>query len=181
MKLIRQERIKLLASKKIKMITLRQASIADLELVEHWDQQQHVMDSDPDDDWNWETELRREPSWREQLIAELNNEPIGFIQIIDPFLEETQYWGEVAENKRAIDIWIGEEKNLNKGYGSTMMLLAIERCFQSEAVSGVLVDPIKSNTKAHKFYERLGFEFVEEREFDEIACFVYELKREIAP
>ncbi|MEQ8242945.1 GNAT family N-acetyltransferase [Fulvivirga sp.] len=159
------------------MITLRPATINDLELVKYWDTQQHVIDCDPDDDWNWEEELAQDPEWREQLIAELNGEPLGFIQIIDPYLEESHYWGDVAKNKRAIDIWIGEAENLNKGYGTTMMKMAIERCFENPAVDGILIDPLKSNVQAHRFYERLGFTFIKERQFDESLCYVYELRR----
>ncbi|WP_339698000.1 GNAT family N-acetyltransferase [uncultured Roseivirga sp.] len=158
-------------------IKLRPATINDLDLLLYWDKKQHVIDCDPDDDWNWEIELNRDPEWRDQLIAMLNEEPIGFIQIIDPHNEETRYWGDVGEGKRAIDIWIGEEEHLNKGYGTTMMQLAIERCFQSPDVESILIDPLKSNIKAHRFYEKLGFEFVEERAFYETACYVYELKR----
>jgi len=160
------------------MIALRPATAQDLELLEYWDTKQHVIDSDPEDDWDWRKELNRNPGWREQLMAERNGEPIGFVQIIDPHLEETHYWGKVEAGKKAIDIWIGEEANLGKGYGTTMMNLAIERCFQDEAISGILIDPLKSNVKAHRFYERLGFQFLEEREFGGTACFVYELKRE---
>ncbi|WP_339607673.1 GNAT family N-acetyltransferase [uncultured Roseivirga sp.] len=158
-------------------IKLRPATINDLDLLLYWDKKQHVIDCDPDDDWNWEIELNRDPEWRDQLIAMLNEEPIGFIQIIDPHNEETHYWGDVGEGKRAIDIWIGEEEHLNKGYGTAMMQLAIERCFQSPDVESILIDPLKSNIKAHRFYEKLGFEFVEERAFYETACYVYELKR----
>jgi aminoglycoside 6'-N-acetyltransferase len=159
------------------MIKLRPATIDDLEVLRYWDTKQHVIDCDPDDDWNWEVELTRNPEWREQLMAELNKKPLGFIQIIDPYLEETHYWGEIERNKRAIDIWIGEEENLNKGYGSQMMKLTIERCFENPKVDGILIDPLKSNIKAHRFYERLGFVFIEERSFDETICYVYELKR----
>ncbi|MEZ4917943.1 MAG: GNAT family N-acetyltransferase [Saprospiraceae bacterium] len=159
------------------MLTLRPATIHDLALLRHWDAQQHVIDCDPDDDWNWEVELLRTPEWREQLIAEWQGEPIGFLQIIDPYKEETQYWGAVEPNKKAIDIWIGEKKNLNKGYGTQLMQLAFERCFQNPEITGILIDPLKSNTKAHRFYERLGFELLEEREFDGVPCLVYELKR----
>lgn len=159
------------------MITLRTATLQDLPLMQYWDTQQHVIDSDPDDDWNWEVELGRTPHWREQLIAESNGEPIGFIQIIDPLEEESHYWGAVAPNLLAIDIWIGEERHLGKGYGTQMMQLAIQRCFNNPNVEGILIDPLKSNTRAHKFYERLGFELVEEREFNETPCLVYELKR----
>jgi aminoglycoside 6'-N-acetyltransferase len=41
------------------MITLRTATIADLKLLQHWDEQPHVIDSDPNDDWYWEEELDR--------------------------------------------------------------------------------------------------------------------------
>ena len=159
------------------MIKLRQATINDLALLTYWDTKQHVIDSDPDDDWNWAVELNRNPAWRQQLVAEHDERPIGFIQIIDPYKEETHYWGEVEKNKRAIDIWIGEEEDLNKGFGTIMMQRAIELCFSEPDVNAILIDPLKSNIKAHRFYKRLGFEFIEEREFDGTTCFVFELKK----
>jgi len=157
-------------------IKLRPATLADLPLLQHWDEQPHVIDSDPNDDWNWETELLRSPDWREQLIAELNGRPIGFVQIIDPAREETHYWGDVPDNLRAIDIWIGEVSDTGKGYGTAIMQLALERCFADPAVTAVLIDPLASNTAAHRFYERLGFEFVERRRFGEDDTFVYRLR-----
>ena len=45
----------------------------------------------------------------------------------------------------------------------------------------VLVDPLKSNTRAHRFYERLGFLFSVERRFGEDSCFVYRLARPPVP
>jgi len=42
----------------------------------------------------------------------------------------------------------------------------------------VLLDPLASNTRAHRFYERLGFERVEERVFEGDDCVVYRLSRE---
>lgn len=158
-------------------ISFRDAVLGDLELLEHWDRQQHVIDSDPSDDWDWAVELVRQPGWREQLIAELDGRPIGMVQIIDPAEEETHYWGEVPANLRALDIWIGEAKDLGKGYGTTMMQLALERCFSPPSVTAVLIDPLESNTKAHRFYERLGFKFVETRVFGADSCRVYRLSR----
>jgi aminoglycoside 6'-N-acetyltransferase len=162
-------------------ITFRDADINDLDLLLHWDRQAHVIACDPDDDWEWDKELPRNVPWREQLVAELNGEPIGFVQIIDPYEEESHYWGEVEQHLRAIDIWIGEAENLNKGYGTQMMQLAIERCFADGAVTKILIDPLASNVKAHRFYERLGFRFVEERIFEDSHCFVYELPRDDRP
>lgn len=159
-------------------VRLREAAIEDLELLRHWDQQPHVIAADPNDDWDWEKELPKKYNWREQFIAENNGEPIGFIQIIDPALEESHYWGDVPKILRAIDIWIGEEKNLGKGYGTQMMTQVIDRCFKDEKVTAILIDPLESNTRAHTFYERLGFRFIEKRKFGDDDCFVYRLERD---
>jgi aminoglycoside 6'-N-acetyltransferase len=158
-------------------MNLRPATPADLYLLQRWDEQPHVIASDPNDDWRWEIELARSPDWREQLIAEIDGRPIGFIQIIDSAREESRYWGEVPANLRAVDIWIGEADDLGKGHGTSMMKLALARCFADSAVEAVLIDPLASNTRAHRFYERLGFEFVERRRFGQDDCFVYRLDR----
>ncbi|MEH1840203.1 MAG: GNAT family N-acetyltransferase [Nostoc sp.] len=158
-------------------MNLRHASFADLDLLRHWDDQPHVIASDPNDDWGWEVELNHNPDWREQLIAEIEGRPIGFIQIIDPAREESHYWGDIAANLRAIDIWIGEAADLGKGYGTKMMQLAITRCFADSSVTAVIIDPLASNTRAHRFYERLGFQFIEYRRFSDDECFVYRLSR----
>ncbi len=159
------------------IMNLRPATSADLNLLQHWDEQPHVIASDPNDRWDWEVELTRTAEWQEQLIAEIDGRPIGFIQIIDPALEESNYWGDVAVNLRAIDIWIGEETDLGKGYGTQMMQLALRRCFSDPFVTAVLVDPLARNTRAHRFYESLGFQFVEQRWFGNDDCFVYRLNR----
>lgn len=158
-------------------LRLRPATPADLDLLRGWDEQPHVVASDPNDDWGWETELAKNPDWREQLIAEADGRPIGFVQIIDPALEDSHYWGEIESNLRAIDIWLGDEADLGKGYGTVLMKMAIERCFAPPEVTAVLIDPLASNEKSHRFYERLGFRFVERRSFGQDDCFVYRLDR----
>lgn len=40
-----------------------------------------------------------------------------------------------------------------------------------------LIDPLASNTRAHRFYERLGFQCIDRRWFGEDDCFVYRLNR----
>ena len=158
-------------------IQLRLANRQDVQLLRHWDNQPHVIAA-TDDDWEWETALAKRPPWREQLIAELMGRPLGFIQIIDPALEETHYWGDVPKNLRAIDIWIGEADDLGKGYGTIMMELAIRRCFDEPNVKAILIDPLATNTRAHKFYKKVGFTFVEKKIFDGDECFVFRLDRE---
>ena len=159
------------------MIVLRAAKPNDVALLRYWDQQPHIIASDPDSDWDGETELLHTPDWREQLIAELDGRPIGVIQIIDPAREDSHYWGKISANFRAIDIWIGEASELGKGYGTQMMQLALARCFAAPAVTAVLIDPLVSNVRAHRFYERLGFQKLERRRFGNDDCFVYRLRR----
>ena len=55
------------------MIRLRHASIHDLELVKYWDTKQHVIDCDPDEEWDWEQELGRDTEWREQFKGTNSN------------------------------------------------------------------------------------------------------------
>jgi aminoglycoside 6'-N-acetyltransferase len=157
---------------------LRAARPSDLDLLLFWDSKPHVIAATGDDgSFDWESELPRRPEWRELLIAEAEGRPIGALQIIDPASEETHYWGEVEANLRAIDIWIGEEADLGRGYGTQMMRLALERCFAEASVSAVLIDPLASNERAHRFYERLGFKRIEQRRFGPDDCYVYRLDR----
>ena len=144
-----------------------------------WDAKPHVIAARGDDGgFDWGSELSRNPDWREFLIAESAGRPIGFIQIIDPAREETNYWGEAEPDLRAIDIWIGEEAALGRGYGTKMMQLALERCFADATVQAILLDPLASNTRAHRFYERFGFKPVGRRLFGNDDCIVYRLGRQ---
>jgi len=161
---------------------LRLATSADALTIEAWDREPHVIAATGGDGidgmYDWRAELPRVVSGREFLIAEIDGRPIGMIHIIDPLLEESHYWGDCEPNLRAIDIWIGGASDLGRGYGSEMMRQAIERCFAAPEVTAILIDPMVSNTDAHRFYERLGFRQIERRMFDDDDCYVYRLERQ---
>jgi aminoglycoside 6'-N-acetyltransferase len=57
-----------------------------------------------------------------------------------------------------------------------MMEITLVRCFANPTVMAVLVDPLVNNTRAHRFYERLGFQLVERQRFSD-DCFVCRLNR----
>ncbi|MEM7407865.1 MAG: GNAT family N-acetyltransferase [Pseudomonadota bacterium] len=160
-------------------LTMRPAQPRDLETLRYWDTRAHIMASDPNDDWQWETELHKQPDWREQLIAEVDGKPIGFVEIIDPALEDSHYWGEVATDLRAVDIWIGEVDYLRRGFGTLMMKDALMRCFAPPAITGVLIDPLETNERALQFYRGLGFEWVEARRFGADDCAVHHMSRAV--
>ena len=154
-----------------------------------WDREPHVIEcstDDPDADIafggiEWREELADQSGVSFYRIAEVAQEglwrPIGVMQICDPHLEPTHYWGEIEPNLRAMDIWIGPRDALNRGYGTQMMTLAIDEAFGDPAVTAIVIDPLNSNTEAHRFYQRLGFEVVGRRMFDEDDCLVHRLTR----
>lgn len=158
---------------------LRLALPSDLALLRAWDDKPHVIAATGADsgDFGWAAELERVVPWREFLVAEVQGRPVGVLQIIDPATEETHYWGDVAPNLRAIDIWIGEETDLGRGFGTEMMRLALAHCFAPPEVEAVLVDPLAANVRAHRFYERFGFRQTGRQTFGEDDCFVYRLAR----
>jgi aminoglycoside 6'-N-acetyltransferase len=152
----------------------------DVEHLERWDEDPDVAASGGESDWyDWPIELARgELPWREFLVAEEDGRPVGFVQLIDAREEESHYWGDdVPAGAWAIDIWIGSPADRGRGIGAEMMREALDRCFTAHDASEVVIDPLASNTRAIAFYERLGFEFVGPRDFDDDHCHVYRYPR----
>ena len=166
-------------------MTLRPMALADVPLLDVWDRQPHVIAATSDDhnqpkafgDTYWPDELALTAPDNRYVIAEFDGRPIGAMQIIDPCTEQTHYWGEIESNLRAIDIWIGAAEDLGKGYGEMMMRRAFQVCFAEPAVTAIVIDPLASNTRAHKFYRRLGFVPEDRRLFGDDDCLVHRLTR----
>ena len=161
------------------VVSLRAATVADAPLLSEWDTRPHVIAASGQDDLrDWADEIAHADPWTDHLIAEEDGRPIGVMEIIDPALEGTHYWGDIGHGHRAIDIWIGEEADLGRGLGTEMMRLALDRCFEPDDVTAVLIDPLAANTAARRFYARIGFEEVGPRRFGADDCMVYRLTRE---
>ncbi len=166
-------------------VRLRPATVKDADLLAGWDREPHVIacsTDDPEADIafggiQWREELSDQSEVSFYRIAEAGDRPIGVMQIIDPHLEPTHYWGEIEPNLRAMDIWIGPPDALNRGYGTKMMTLAVDEAFADPSVTAIVIDPLASNTDAHRFYRRLGFEPVGRRMFDSDDCLVHRLER----
>lgn len=157
----------------------------DAPMLAEWDREPHVIEcstDDPDADVafggiEWLEELAAQSDASFYRIAEVERRPIGVLQVIDPHLEPTHYWGEIEPNLRALDIWIGPRDALGQGYGTQMMTLAIDDCFAAPKVTAIVIDPLASNADAHRFYQRMGFEVVGRRTFGEDDCLVHRLER----
>jgi aminoglycoside 6'-N-acetyltransferase len=159
------------------MIRFRPATPADADLLRRWDEQPHVMAAIPNVERAWDRELARSPEWREYLIGEEDGRPVGFVEILDPARDDERYWGESPPGLRAIDVWIGEAADLGRGLGTEMLGLALARCVADPAVEAVLLDPLATNVRARRLYERLGFVHEEDRWFGPDHCAVYRLDR----
>lgn len=167
-------------------VVLRAAHEADIPMLERWDREPHIIAATSDDpdavaafgDHDWRDEIARfDPGIWEYWIAELDGRPIGAMLMIDPRREPTHYWGEIEPGLRALDIWIGDAADHGKGYGEQMMRLALARCFADPSVAAVVIDPLASNTRAHRFYQRIGFVPERRRTFGEDDCLVHRLTR----
>jgi len=166
-------------------VTLRRATPNDAVWLDLWDTDADVIACSTDDpnatvafnDVDWTEELAAQDAFSQYYIAEVDGRPIGAMQICDPRLESSHYWGEIAPNLRAVDIWIGAAADRSRGHGSEMMRIALDRCFADPRVTAVVIDPLASNVRAHRFYARLGFKPVGRRQFGADDCLVHELTR----
>lgn len=165
---------------------LRRATLDDVPVLERWDTDPDVIAATTDDDaterafgdLDWREELGQDSDVSYYLIAEVHDRPVGAMQICDPHVEPTHYWGDIEPNLRAIDIWIVAESDRNRGYGREMMRLAHESCFADPAVTAIVIDPLATNTRAVAFYQRLGYVTVGRRMFGDDDCLVLRLTRD---
>ena len=102
-------------------VALRRATLADVAWLQTWSRDPDVIACTTDDPHatvafegtDWTAELSAQSEVSEYFIAEVDGRPIGAMQICDPHLEPTHYWGEIAPNLRAVDIWIGSGADRN--------------------------------------------------------------------
>ncbi len=167
------------------VVRLRPVTLDDAPMLAAWDREPHVIACSSDDDQaevafggqDWIEEIAAGSPLSFHVIAEVDGRPVGVMQVCDPHLEPSHYWGEIEPDLRAIDIWIGPPDALNRGYGTQMMTLAMQDAFAVPKVKAIIIDPLNTNVDAHRFYQRLGFEVVGRRMFDEDDCLVMRLDR----
>lgn len=173
-------------------LRLRWAEPSDQATLERWDHDPAVIAATTDGeaekafgDHDWGAELPLQSDVRRYFIADwaasaeaTDARPIGAMEILVPDLEPSHYWGEIEPNLRAIDIWIGSADDRNRGYGALMMKMAQMLCFADPAVTAIIIDPLDSNTDAHRFYQRLGYQPTHRQTFNgEDDCLVHNLTR----
>ena len=81
---------------------------------------------------------------------EINRKPVGFIQY---YL--------APDDEIGIDLFIGEQANLNRGIGTKAILSFIEFILQRHQPASFIIDPSPDNRRAIGCYEKAGFRHFE--------------------
>ena len=158
----------------------------DIDLWNKWTEIEHVKDT-------WFLEGYETPDYINQKIEGngydypyiilVEDKPVGFIQCCDLFAYKSK-----CENLKGIfldeepgtfclDLFIGEEEYLNKGYGSLTVEKFIAKLFKDYNANSILVDPSFSNKRAIRCYEKAGFEFVRVANDGVCDCYVMKLDK----
>lgn len=98
-------------------------------------------------------------------MIEYDQEAIGFIQFypIDPV--EYNAVGIISlendDTPFGLDLFIGQPNLWNKGFGTSAIQLMIDYLFKTGQAKTIYIDPVTSNTRAIRSYEKCGFQAVQ--------------------
>lgn len=111
-----------------------------------------------------------------------DNQPIGYIIACDLYAYRTfssdpkGLFTNEKEGTFGMDLFIGEENYLDKGFGTQIVRSFIEYIFQHFPCQTILIDPASSNKRAIRCYEKAGFKFVKEA-FDGVTnCYIMKIR-----
>lgn len=100
------------------------------------------------------------------FVILVDDKPVGHIQYWDIHArdqiekDKNDYFTGEPEGSYGIDIFIGEEDYLGKGYGTEALLLFTQLLFKHYGATKIVIDPDASNQYAIRSYEKAGFQFV---------------------
>lgn len=101
------------------------------------------------------------------FIIYINEKPIGYIQYYLADKADDGWWCKQQGQPVGtvgMDIIIGEEEYIGKGFGPIFIKKFIEKIFKETKVSKIIIDPDVKNEAAIRCYEKVGF--VRVREID---------------
>jgi aminoglycoside 6'-N-acetyltransferase len=93
----------------------------------------------------------------EPFIACFDDEPVAYIQAWWPSKHPDLPWQhKMTGDTRGIDLTIGDEENLGKGYGSMIVKAFAAKLF-AEGAKRLVIDPDSTNERAKKAYMKARF------------------------
>ena len=91
-------------------------------------------------------------------IVRVDERPIGFIQSYVVMGSGGGWWeNETDPGARGTDQFLAEPGDLNRGIGSAMLRVFVDRLFEDPSATVVQTDPDPLNTRAIRCYARAGF------------------------
>lgn len=114
------------------------------------------------------------------FIIYLDNIPVGYIQCSDLYAYKTKcsepkgLFTNEEKGTFCIDLFIGEETYLNKGYGTEIVKAFSKKVFNEFGAKKILIDPATSNKRAIRCYEKAGFKFLKNAHDGVTECCVME-------
>jgi RimJ/RimL family protein N-acetyltransferase len=99
------------------------------------------------------------------FVILLDDKPIGHIQFWDVYARdkiephENDYFTGESEGTYGVDLFIGEEDYLGKGYGTQTLIEFIKLLFDKYHAKKIVIDPDADNIQAIRCYEKAGFRF----------------------
>lgn len=164
-------------------IDFKRMTFANLQLWQQWSQKPHVKNV-------WFVEGYESTSYIHQKIAGngydypfiiyLNDIAIGYIVCCDLYAYRTRcphpkgLFTQEEAGTFCMDLFIGEEKYLNKGYGVLIVREFVKKMLEQFHPKKILIDPAITNIRAIKCYQKAGFKIIAQK-FDGVTdCYVME-------
>ncbi len=135
-----------------------------------WSQKPHVRDIWFQDDYEpltmYYEKAKSNNGYDYPFIICLDDKPIGFIQCSDLYgykklsPKVKGIFTNEEEGSFCLDLFIGEEDYLNKGYGTKIVKSFVNKIINDFKAKMILIDPASSNQRAIRCYEKAGFKFI---------------------
>ncbi len=112
------------------------------------------------------------------FIIYLYGKPIGFIQYYYANKVGGGWWPDISPGVVGIDQFIGEEKYIDKGFGTVFIHQFIKRLFNDEKIIKIITDVDPHNIRAIRCYQKVGFELEKEIATPDGDALLMEISRE---
>lgn len=150
-------------------ITFRIFTEHDIPLFKQWAQLPHVKDVWFIDGYHpleYFTQKLANNTYDFPFLILLDQQPIGYIQACDLYayrlfaVKPAGVFTNEAPGTFCMDLFIGDERLLNRGYGTMIVKQFIEKLTTEFKATKILIDPSVDNKRAIRCYEKAGFNAV---------------------
>lgn len=135
----------------------------DLPLVFSWINQPEIARWWVDKDLDWDAFSARylgklEGNIEFPFIVFIEGVPIGYIEYYVANKFGGGWWPNEPDGVYGIDVFIGEQDKVGRGYGSLFIRLFLCFLFSKPEIKKIIIDPAVDNHRAIRCYQKVGFE-----------------------